>query len=194
MAIVITDGNAYICYSESGGIRKTPDFDEAIIYEKISDAVEDMKRAPAKTENFYVYDTVTQNVCWKWLTDEEIQALKEKAKERHEQKKKAAKRKNYSRSVRKLIYNKGDGRCQLCGRKIKFEDMTLDHIIPLAMNGADTLENLQCTCQFCNRQKGAYLPDDYLGRIEEIFMYQMEKKCGKSLRWKIARNLLMEIL
>ena len=46
------------------------------------------------------------------------------------------KRKKYSQSVRKVIYDKYDGRCQLCGRKILLSDMTLDHHIALSMGGA----------------------------------------------------------
>lgn len=44
--------------------------------------------------------------------------------------------------IRELIYNIAKGRCALCGRKITYDNMTLDHIVPLAMNGADDVSNL----------------------------------------------------
>lgn len=50
----------------------------------------------------------------------------------------------------------------MCGRKITFEQMTVDHIIPLVMNGIDNVSNLQCTCEVCNKFKGAILPEDFL--------------------------------
>lgn len=191
MALVITNGNYYVCYSPDGGIRKTSDFDEAIIYENVTHAIQDMYKAPSKTASYYVYDIVTQHICWKWLTDQERIELKNKQSEN--KKKKSNKRKNYSQSVRKMIYEKADGRCQLCGRKIKFEDMTIDHVIPLALNGVDSVENLQCSCEFCNRHKSSYLPDDWLERITEIFIYQMGKKYN-GLKWKIIHKLLKNLI
>ena len=38
---------------------------------------------------------------------------------------------------RKMIYNRADGRCQLCGKKILYKEMNVDHIVPLAMNGSN---------------------------------------------------------
>lgn len=72
--------------------------------------------------------------------------------------------------------------------------MILDHIIPLAMNGADDVSNLQCTCKACNPFKGSVLPDDFMERITEIFLYQMDKKEGKRLLWKIVHKILNKII
>lgn len=77
-----------------------------------------------------------------------------------------------------LIYNTAQGKCVLCGRKITYDKMTLDHIVPLAMNGTDDVGNLQCTCEACNLFKGSVLPDDFMERITRIFLYQMDKKEG----------------
>lgn len=191
MAIVVTNGECYICYSSDGGIRKTFDFEKAIIYDTITNAIQDMKRAPAKTEKYYVYDTATQHICWKWLTNEE---KAEYIRQRKIDKKKAVKRKNYTQSVRKMIYSKANGTCQLCGRKIAYEEMTLDHIKPLAMGGADSVENLACTCKSCNQFKSSILPEEFMERITRIFLYQMEKKTGNSLKWKILHKLLENII
>lgn len=174
MAIVITNGQYYICYSGDRRIRKTTELENAVKYGNVSEAIEDVKRAPAKTKGYYVYDTMTRCVY-------------------RRNKKKSSKRKSHSRSVRKMIYNHAEGRCQLCGRKIKFEDMTLDHVIPLAMGGNDAVGNLQCACEFCNRQKGSYLPDDFVDRIAEIFLYQMEKKYGNGFRWRVIRKVLEKL-
>ena len=67
-------------------------------------------------------------------------------------------------------------RCALCGKKIKYCDMDLDHIVPLAMGGADDVANLQCTCVTCNRIKGSILPEEFDERITEILLYQMKQK------------------
>lgn len=64
-------------------------------------------------------------------------------------------------------------RCFLCGsRKRK---MTVDHIIPKAQNGKDTLENMVLMCSPCNQLKSGRNPQqmiDYLkkliGRLETL--------------------------
>lgn len=51
------------------------------------------------------------------------------------------------------------GRCAHCG---KTDDLTVDHIIPLAAGGSNDRRNLQCLCQACNHAKADSLPsNDY---------------------------------
>ena len=190
MAFVITNGTYYVSYSAYGGIRKTEHINEAIEYETIKNAIEDMQRAPSKTESYYVYDMETEHICWRWLTEEEKEIVREEKRRAREERVKQAKRKNFSQAQRKMIYNRTNGRCQLCGRKILYEEMTVDHIIPLAMNGNNSDDNLQCACKSCNRQKAAYLPEEFIDGVTRIFLYQMEKKCSGKVRWKIIKGLM----
>lgn len=69
-------------------------------------------------------------------------------------------------------------------------DMTLDHIVPLNLGGADRLENIQIACFACNQLKKNILPEDFLNRVTNVFMYQMEKKCRHNLQWKCIKRLL----
>ena len=92
-----------------------------------------------------------------------------------------------------MIYNQADGRCVLCGRKIKYEDMTIDHIKPTSLGGSDSVENLQCTCRTCNTFKDKMLPDTFFDRINEIYLYQMQRKYGKKLKWKLANKLIKSV-
>ena len=86
-----------------------------------------------------------------------------------------------------MIYNKAEGRCQLCGCKITYDEMTLDHIIPLAMGGEDSLENLQATCEPCNSHKNALLPEAYFDKVNRTFVFQMNKKYSHNLLWKLSK-------
>lgn len=104
------------------------------------------------------------------------------------------KRKIYSPDVKKLIYIKSDGRCALCGRKILLEDATLDHIVPLAKGGIDSVENLQLCCYADNVFKGAIKPEDFMERITEIFMYQMERKNKNKVIWKVIHRFLRKMV
>ena len=48
-----------------------------------------------------------------------------------------------------------DGKCALCGSQLLFEDITIDHKIPLACGGADSVENLHICCLEDNQFKGS---------------------------------------
>lgn len=197
MPIVITNGTYFIRYTDIGATKKISDINLAYQFHSIYEAINGMRKAKGKTKGFYVYDTLTQRILWRWMTEEEKeQAKKDKValsmvkRDRHGR----IIRKIYSEDARKLIYLNAHGRCELCGRKILLEDMTVDHINPLSMGGKDDVENLACTCYPCNLFKGNILPDDFMERITEIFKYQMEKKSKGKLRWKIVHRILNKMV
>lgn len=172
MSFVITNGSHYIASKKSGGIVKTPHIEEALHCHYRITAANKLKSAPGKCRGYFIREIDKEG----------------------KQKKQRKWRKHYSTDARKMIYDKAGGRCVLCGPKILFEDMTLDHIIPLAMNGPDEVDNLQCTCELCNRAKASALPEEFIDRISSIFMYQMEKKYTGRLGWKMAAYILKKYL
>jgi len=52
------------------------------------------------------------------------------------------------------VWQRGSGRCVSCGNN---QNLEFDHVIPVAMGGANAARNLQLLCQACNREKGANL-------------------------------------
>ena len=197
MAIVITNGHYYIYLNQNGKHRKTKDVTLALQYSTVKEAIRYMNHAPIKTDGYYVYDTFTDYILWKRSTPEEQIALQEKkngiANIKGESNGKI-KRKKYSQTTRKIIYNKYDGRCQLCGRKILFSEMSLDHRIALSMGGVDDVSNLECTCLPCNQFKSNIAPELFENRINDIFMYQMEKKIKQSWKWKAIHKLILSCI
>lgn len=183
MAIVITDGKYY--FKSGNKYARTQNTEEAATFPKREDAIQFMWNDVDETKFFYVYDTETQENLWQWISREEAQKMMKardyKSAELKRNKPKKVCRRNYSDDTRKLIYIHAKGRCALCGRKLTLDEMTLDHIEPLAMGGADAVENLQACCLACNRFKGSVLPVDFMQKITDIFLYQMEKE----IRWKI---------
>lgn len=57
-------------------------------------------------------------------------------------------------AVRLEVWRRDAGRCVSCGSK---ERLQFDHVIPVALGGAGTVENLQLLCAACNGSKGAAL-------------------------------------
>lgn len=50
--------------------------------------------------------------------------------------------------------NKGWYTCVRCGKKFRWKDIDVDHIVPQSKGGGDNAYNLQPMCQHCNRSKG----------------------------------------
>lgn len=62
------------------------------------------------------------------------------------------------------------------------------------MGGENDVSNLACTCLPCNVFKGNILPENFLNRINDIFMYQTEKNTKHKLKWKIVHRLLQSCI
>lgn len=83
------------------------------------------------------------------------------------------------------IYQRDHGACQICGAKIQYNEMTIDHIYPLSLGGNNCLQNYQCTCKSCNQMKRDYKQNDFYEKITEIFWYQTQQKCGANFSQKL---------
>lgn len=53
-----------------------------------------------------------------------------------------------------LIFERDKWTCQICLKKVKREDASIDHIIPLSMGGEHSYRNIVLTHLICNQYKG----------------------------------------
>lgn len=56
--------------------------------------------------------------------------------------------------------------CLYCKVWVVIQDLELDHFVPLARGGANTLDNLACSCHKCNQRKGALTGEEYARVLE----------------------------
>ena len=56
------------------------------------------------------------------------------------------------------IYTRDGYQCQYCGGKPATEELTFDHVIPVAQGGRREWENIATACVACNKKKGARTP------------------------------------
>lgn len=180
MAILLTNGQFYIAHNKTGAVIKVSDISQAQNFYTVDKAIRQLTKTPGKCKSFYWMDTDAP---------EPVEPM-----EQIQQKPVKIKRKHFSDAERKEIYNRADGYCQLCGRKITISNFTVDHIVPLGRGGNNDMSNVQAVCKVCNQFKANIFPEQFIDRITEIFMFQMEKQYGDNPTWKMARNMLMEIL
>jgi hypothetical protein len=82
-----------------------------------------------------------------------------------------AKRKRLTQSERKEVYLKTNGHCAYCGIPLKYEEMQVDHVIPLegwAIKGTDTLNNMLPACRSCNHYKSAMQLEGFRKMLENM--------------------------
>jgi 5-methylcytosine-specific restriction endonuclease McrA len=66
--------------------------------------------------------------------------------------------KRHVRYSRLNIFARDKFTCQYCGDRPHRSKLNLDHVIPRALGGRTTWENVVCSCVECNRRKGGRTP------------------------------------
>lgn len=64
-----------------------------------------------------------------------------------------------SKSLRFQVLRRDNHACRYCGRSAPEVRITVDHVVPEALGGPDTPENLVAACSDCNSGKSATPPD-----------------------------------
>lgn len=71
------------------------------------------------------------------------------------------------------LANTLDYRCQICRERFPWEELSIDHIIPLSKGGTHDRFNLQLACKRCNAKKGSKIyktgHNDMMYAIDKIF-------------------------
>lgn len=96
----------------------------------------------------------------------------------------ATPRKNRNSSLKKKwkrqLIEKYGQRCWLCGAARNFKHLTLDHVLPLNLNGPDEKENMKLACAKCNGARGnavtrLLIPGLHRKRIYSQFDLMLER-------------------
>ena len=61
---------------------------------------------------------------------------------------------------RENILKRDDYTCQYCGKKLSYNEITLDHVFPKSRFGPDSWENIVVCCKDCNQYKANRTPKE----------------------------------
>jgi hypothetical protein len=90
------------------------------------------------------------------------------------------------------VYRRDKNTCQLCNKKFKTEDLTIDHVVPKSKGGKLEWTNVALACTSCNNKKG----DKTLGEAGMKLIRKPFRPTGddlkrspmEALKYKIGRN------
>jgi len=89
------------------------------------------------------------SVTWKWPA---VLRLKRQTKRN---------RARVVRFSRSGVYIRDGFKCQYCGNRFKYEQLTLDHVVPRSKGGQTTYNNTVAACSKCNCSKGDKSCDEW---------------------------------
>ena len=90
----------------------------------------------------------------------------------------------FPKKIREQVYNKYDGHCAYCGRKINYKDMQIDHFIPQRRWSAEQsndISNLMPSCRSCNHYKRAHSLETF-----RRYIFEIPKKLKENYIYKIG--------
>lgn len=94
-----------------------------------------------------------------------------------------ATRRKFSHEERLQIYNKFGGRCAYCGCDLDYEEMTIDHILPIYRGGTNYPANLNPCCKSCNRYKSSNTIEEFRKKVGYIL-----NRLNNNSTYKIAKR------
>lgn len=90
---------------------------------------------------------------------------------------KRARRKLNTTVVLNRLYGKHSVRpCHYCGMRVRREDATFDHLVPLCRGGYDKASNGVIACQSCNQAKGQMTAEEFLQAGGGVRPYQQARR------------------
>lgn len=61
---------------------------------------------------------------------------------------------------KKNLFNRDNGMCQYCAKKLSKATLTIDHVLPKSRGGKNTWENMVSCCRSCNVKKKNRTPNE----------------------------------
>lgn len=98
-----------------------------------------------------------------------------------------------TKSMRFQIFRRDGHVCQYCGGTPPDVALVVDHVVPAALGGPDTPDNLVTSCRECNSGKSATPPDapvvEAVSERQRAYLAQMERLAQEAQDHRESRDL-----
>ena len=62
---------------------------------------------------------------------------------------------------KRQLFHDQEQRCVYCGNRYPYDQLQVDHMIPVALGGQDSIRNAQLACRSCNMTKGTMTDKEF---------------------------------
>ena len=62
---------------------------------------------------------------------------------------------------KRQLFHDQEQRCVYCGNRYPYDQLQVDHMIPIALGGQDSIRNAQLACRSCNMSKGTMTDKEF---------------------------------
>lgn len=188
---VITNGELYVAQGKSENYSKTSDPMNAIKFNDFMKAIH--CRNECLDGTFIGYNVVPADEFVKVHSEdmEMHETAYKKVSEVDNDKDLVVvnRKRQFTVQERNDIYAKTQGRCYYCGEFVRFDEYTIDHIIPISRGGTNDMENLTCACKPCNLFKKSYTGDEFFEATFKIAENMLKKPEYAKLKEKNIKSV-----
>lgn len=71
-------------------------------------------------------------------------------------------------ATRIAVWQKYDCRCAYCGESLHYQEMQVDHILPIKRGGKDEIENYNPSCRACNFYKSDFTIEEFREQMKTL--------------------------
>lgn len=132
------------------------------------------------------FNRITTSVK-KTFTPEQLEIIGVKEKD-------IAPRRVASTEVRREVYKQGGGFCEICGRPLEYNEMTIDHDVPRIRGGENSIENYRCVCSECNKFKGSSTNKELRNRCTSILATDMVRRGNYEQIYPLIRTYVRSVI
>lgn len=96
-----------------------------------------------------------------------------------------------SKRTRYEVLNRDNFTCRYCGQSAPDVKLHVDHVMPVALGGADTPDNLVAACMDCNAGKASTHPNaETVGQVSDdtILLAEAMKRAAQEMDHKLAQD------
>lgn len=98
-------------------------------------------------------------------------------------------------NMKQTLLKRDGAKCAVCGKKLTYQNICIDHIFPKGLGGSDDFDNLRLLCTECNCR---YANKAFNGLEFERYIYEVIQKSDKirnvKLEEKIGHDKVVDIM